>query len=170
MVKNKLTMTDVAIVVLNVLNDKDRGNLVISIRKSDNEDTYFFKYDHQPLAKHPEQIQHLVRTSKPTTRAKSITVNIMDFITQYCNLTSGMFEFRGVKLNSTSQQVATVIDRRINKELGIMKRKKTIADGKAAKVDEKNRKIREKLLSDEAAFQQERARRIVEAMANMGVE
>lgn len=159
-----------AVCLLKVRNDKDRGNVIISIEKLGSSDICFFKYHNQTLDQHPEQIQQLVRTSKPTTRIKTIKVDIMDFITEYYNVSGDFFEFKGVKLNSTSQQVSKVIDRRIKKQIGIMKRKKTIAEGKAAKVEEKKRKIMEKLRSDEAKFQEERARRIVDAMTEMNVD
>lgn len=160
-------MSETAIVVLEVRNDKDRGNLVVTIRKLESEDVYFFKHHHQPINKHPEQIQRLVELSKPTTRTKSINVNIMAFVTQYFNVSKLAFEFKGVKLNSSNQQVSKVFNLRINKEIGILKRKQTIANTKEEKLAEKNRKILEKLASDEARFQAERAERIVTAMADM---
>lgn len=155
-----------AVVVLEVRNDKDRGNLVVTITP-DQGAVHFFKYHHQPLGQHPEQIQQLVQMSKPTIRTKSIKIDIMPFLSEYWNVSKNVLEFKGVSLNSATQQVLKVEDRRINKEIGIMKRKKTIQETKEAKKVEKRSKILQKLEADETKFQEERARRIREAMADM---
>lgn len=159
-------MSEATTVVLEV----DRGNLVVTIRALNSQNVFFFKYHHQPIDQHPEQVQHLVRLSKPTIRTKSIKVDIQSFITQYYNVSEKVFEFRGVPLNSTNQQVSKVMDRRINKEVGILKRKKTVEERKDAKTAEKNKKFLEKLASDEAKFQEERAKRIAAAKADMDID
>lgn len=147
-------------VIIEVRNDKDRGNLVMTIRQRGNVNSSFFKYHHQPINQHPEQIQRIVQLSKPTTRIKLIEVEIVQFVSEYWNMSGKFFEFKGVKLNSTDQQVSKVQDRLINKEIGALKRAKTIQDTKGIKKHEKNRQIREKLASDEAQFQIKRAERI----------
>lgn len=154
-------------VVFEVRNDKCRGNIVVTIRPKDCKDVFFFKYHHQPIKQHPEQIQDLVEMSKPTIRTKSIKVNIMPFLSEYWNQTKNVFEFKGVELNSTKQQVLKVHERRINKEIGILKRKKTIEEKKIQARNEENKVILQKLISDEEMFQAKRAERIREAMSNM---
>lgn len=149
-------------VVIEIRNDKDRGNLILTIRREDEDNVYFFKYHHQAVHHHPEQIQQIVASSKPTTRTKSIKVNILGFMRQYWN--GSFFEFKGVELNSAGKQSTKVYNRLLNKEVGKIKRKQTIEESKQIKLQQKNDKIRQKILDDEAAFQIERAKRITELM------
>lgn len=158
---------ETAFVVFEVINDKDRGNLALTIKPHGLDTLFFFKYHHQPIDQHPEQIQRIVQRSKPTSRKKSIKINIMPFLNEYWNVSGKFFEFKSIKLNSTSQQLAKVQERRINKEIGMMKRKNTLKEAKDRKILAENKKIRDKLDEDEAAFQVERARRIAAAMKDM---
>lgn len=149
--------------VFEVRNDKDRGVLVLTIRWEEADfNVHFFKYQHQPIAQHPEQIQSIVRLAKPKTRTKSVRVNIVSFAAIYWNVSAKFFEFKGLKLDSNENQVARAQEIRINKEVGIIKRKIT------SEVSKKNKDeaVREKLVSDERKFQLERAKRIKEAMGN----
>ena len=50
----------------------------------------------------------------------------MPFLIQYWNNIGMIIEFRGQKLSSAAQQVEQVHERRINKELGIIKRQETV--------------------------------------------
>ncbi|KAG4079356.1 hypothetical protein HA402_008048 [Bradysia odoriphaga] len=151
-----------AMVFFEVRNDKDRGNLVLTIRKEGNADVHFFRFHHQPVKHHPEQIQQIIQQSKPSARTKSIKVDIISFGRQYWSGTD--FEFKGVKLNSTKKQASTVYNRLINKEVGLLKRKKTVEETKQKKIKEKNGKMTRKFQEEESAFQIERARRIASAM------
>lgn len=151
-------------VIFEVRNDKDRGILVLTISLQETSyNVHFFKHHHQPINQHPEQIQRIVREAKPTTRTKSVKVDITSFAPQYWNVTGKFFEFKGMKLNSTEHQLLKVQESKINKEIGAIKRKKTFEASKK----NKNQAIREKLVSDEAKFQLERAKRIKTAMADM---
>lgn len=157
-----------AFVFFEVRNDKNRGNLVLTIRSAEKlEDVHFFRYHHQTLDQHPEQMQNIVQRAGPTIRTKSIKVDIFPFLIQYWNLTGKFFEFKGVKLNSSEQQVSMVYERRIKKEVGIIKRKKTILNSKEQKLAKKNQQMLAKLQSDEQKFQVERAERIRVARADM---
>lgn len=152
-----------AIVFFEVRNDKDRGNLILTIRREEAPDIIaFFKYHHQAINQHPEQVQQIVGQSKPTTRTKTIKVDVLGFIRQYWD--GAYFEFKGVKLITTENQSARVYSRLVNKEVGKIKQKQTIAESKEKKLEEKNKKIRQGLASAEAKFQQERAKRIAEVM------
>lgn len=149
-------------VLFEIKNDKDRGNLILTVRQNGNDNVWFFKYHHQPISQHPEIVQQIVGASKPTARTKTIRVNIMDFQRQYWNGKS--FEFKGVVLNSMEKEKTEVYNRLINKEVGAKKRKQTIEESKQKKLEAK----KNKLVADEAAFQAERALRIAELFANRG--
>lgn len=153
-----------AYVFFEIRNDKDRGNLILTARRYEDNDVCFFNYHHQAINQHPEQMQQIVALSKPTTRTKTIRVDIMGFLRNYWNGTS--FEFKGVQMNTTQLQSAKVYKRLLNKEVGIMKRKETIAESKQKKVEEKKKKIAEKLQKAEAAFQEEQAKRLADLMKN----
>lgn len=134
--------------MLNIRHQRDENNV------------YFFKDHQQPLRKHPEQMQELVKLSSPTARVKTIKTNIIEYVSQYWNGT--MFQFMGVVLNSTTQQVSKVRNQLVNKEFGAIKRTETILQSKGLKAAEKDRKLRLKLDADEALFQAMRARRLAE--------
>lgn len=151
-----------AFVFFEIRNDKDRGNLILTVRRQEGDEVCFFKYHHQAINQHPEQMQQIVLSSKPTTRTKTIRVDIMGFIRNYWNGTS--FEFKGVQMNTTRKQSAKIYERLLNKDVGKMKRKETIAESKQKKVEANNKKIRDKLQEDEAKFQAERAKRLAELM------
>lgn len=149
------------LVKFEVRNDKDRGILVLTISLEEmSYNVHFFKYHHQPIDQHPEQIQRIVRHARPTTRTKSVVVDITSFSALYWNVSGGFFEFKGIKLDSSENQILKAQKTRINKEVGAIKRKQTIE----AKKKDKQEAIREKLARDEAEFQLERARRIKEAV------
>ncbi|KAJ6647755.1 hypothetical protein Bhyg_02978, partial [Pseudolycoriella hygida] len=59
-------------VVFEVRLDKDRGIIILPIRKLEHENVYFFRFHHQQLDCHPEQVQAIVRSHKVTVRTKSI--------------------------------------------------------------------------------------------------
>lgn len=151
-----------AIIVLQVRNDKERGILVLTIRQVQNETLYFFKPHHQPLRQHPSQVQEIVKRSSPTTRTKSVTFDAITFLRQYWNGTT--FEFMGVILTSTDDQVSKTYSRLLNKEVGAIKRKEVIATKKQEKAAAELKKRTDKLFRDEQAFQVERARRIHELL------
>lgn len=152
------------LVIFEVRNDIDRGILVLTISLEEmSQNVHFFKLHHQPINQHPEQVQRIIRQAKPTTRTKSVNIDVTPFSALYWNVPGKFFEFKGVKLNSTKQQLFKAEEMKINKEVGAIKRKKTIE----AKKKDKGQAIREKLESDEKNFQLERARRIKEAMKDL---
>lgn len=156
------------IVLFEIRNDKDRGNLILTVRRVDEDNVWFFQYQHQPITQHPENVQEIVRTSKPSLRTKTIKVNITDFIRHYWNGKS--FEFKAVQLNSSGKQIAKVYERLANKEVGAAKRNITMKESKEKKLEEKNNKLREKRQKDEAAFQVEKAKRITELFRGRSVD
>ncbi len=154
-------MEDNYLVKIEVRNDKDRGILVLTICLEEmSYNVHFFKYHHQPIDQHPEQIQRIVRQARPTIRTKSVFVDITPFSAIYWNVTDRFFEFKGVKLNSSENQIHKAQETKISKEIGAIKRKLT----NEAKKKDKQQAIREKLANDEKEFQLKRARRVKEAM------
>lgn len=151
-------------VIFEVKLDKDRGIVVLTIRKEEEDEVHFFRFHHQPLNCHPEQLQMAIRSSKVTARTKSFKINIYEYCAHYYNSDKKCFEFKGVKLNSNVQQLKKVLNTRINKEVSLIKRKEADTKGrKEAKMEamkEKNNKFEEE-------FQKERAKRIAEAMTDI---
>lgn len=138
-----------ALIVLQITNDREHGILVKTIRKKDEETIYFFKTHHQKLWRHPIQVQEIVKRSKPTARAKSVTIDALPFLRQYWDGTT--FQFMGVKLTSSDYQNNKTYDRLLNKEIGVKKRLATLKAKKLAK--------------DEQLFQERRAQRIAAMFA-----
>lgn len=138
--------------------DKNRGLLVETFIPQ-NGDVHFFKHHDQPLDRHCEQVQSIVKLSN-VKRSKQIKIDISAFLQEYYRC--GEVWFKGYKLNSQSQQVEKTKRMQVNKELGIKKRKATIAENKQMRIDEKNQKFLERVAKQEKCFQEERARRINE--------
>lgn len=141
-----------------VRNDKFRGLLVETFETS-NGNQYFFKYHQQPLMKHCEQLQILVKKTN-IQRAKKLHVDMTPFLHEYMRVSDGAIIFQETKLESVANQIEKVYTMRINKEIGIAKRKQTMAANKQAKINASNKKIKDRYESAEAEFQAERARRI----------
>lgn len=155
-------------VVFEVKLDKDRGILVLTIRKEEKDDVCFFRFHHQPLNCHLEQVQQVIRSQKVTARRKSVKVNIYSFFSHYWNEQKKHFEFKGIKLNSTGQQMVDMQERQINKEIRLMNRREareTVT--KEQKEAEKWKKLTEKYAEQEAQFQLRRAKRIAEAVQDI---
>lgn len=152
-------------VVFEVKLDKDRGVIVLTIRKDENDNVWFFRLHHQPIHCHPEQVQQIIRSYKVTARTKSIKVNIFSFLSHYWNENGKCFEFKGVKLNSTEYQIAKLQNAKINKEIGLLKRQGT--GTKQQKQVEKVDKIKQKIQEEERQFQIIRAKRIEQAKADI---
>lgn len=146
--------------------DKDRGIVILTIRKDEKDDVCFFRFHHQPLSCHPEQLQEFIRSQNITNRTKSVKVNIYSYSAHYWNEEEECFEFKGVKLNSTAQQLAKIHSFKIKKEIGVMKRNEANAN-RAERKKADLRKLQEKKKEIEAKFQEERAKRIAEARANL---
>lgn len=147
-------------------NDQFRGILIEFLEL--NEDTYFFKYQDQPIARHCEQVQQIIRASN-VKRAKKIKVNLTPFLYEYLQIGTGTVVFRGNILNSTTQQIRIAQQMAINKEVRHIKREKTMLVKKQSKIDESRINISEvsvvdeeeiKVKRDEEIFQIERARQI----------
>lgn len=150
-------------VVFEVKLDKDRGIIVLTIRKYELEDVWFFRFHHQPLKCHPEQLQQVIRSHNITSRTKSVKVNIFGYLSHYWNEEDKCFQFKGVKLNSSKHQLAKAQNCKINKEIASLKRKEAVRTNQQLKLKdlkEKNEKLEEE-------FQLERAKRIKEAKAEI---
>lgn len=135
-----------------VRNDKNRGLLLQTIETSDGDDIYFFKYRDQPIERHCEQMQNIVR-SAGVRRSKMMLVDLSPFLHEYCS--GGSIMFKGTKLNSVNQRVQKIQQMTINKEIGALKRKQTMANKNHAKIAAKEQQ-------DEANFLAERGRKIKE--------
>lgn len=146
--------------------DKDRGIIILTIRKQENDNVCFFRFHHQPITCHPEQVQQIIRSNKVTARTKSIKVNVFSFLSHYWNESGQCFEFKGIKLNSTAQQTATIQSARINKEIVLLKRQHTGTGTKQQKHKEKMDTLAKKLQEEETLFQIKRAERIAEVKAD----
>lgn len=156
---------------IQIVQDKDRGTLILSIKPKNNlKEVLFFKYQDQVIERHPEQVQNLVRKCKPTNRVKKIDVDISEFLFVYYNCVTNKFEFRGCELRSAAVQAEEVYNRKINKEIGILKRKMTIEDRKQEKIAAKQQIFMERIRDHEKQFQIERARRITELMKEKGTK
>lgn len=147
----------ISIVEFTVRNEKYRGLIIESIATKSDE--YFFKYADQPLHRHCDQIQRVVRAAE-VKRCKKITVDIAGFEYEY--LLDNVVTFHGSKLNSANKQVQKVYDRKLNKEIGEMKRKITMEQNKSKKIQEKNDIITTRMSQAEKRFQAERQRKIHE--------
>lgn len=155
---------------MQIVQDIDRGALILSIQTKSIENTvFFFKYEDQVIQRHPEQVRNLVRKCKPTKRVKKIDVDISDCLFVYYNSATSKFEFRGCELRSTAIQAKEVIDRKVNKEIGILKRKMTMEKRKEEKEATKEKNLQERIKEQENQFQIERARRITELTKERGV-
>lgn len=67
-------------VIFEVRLDIDRGIIILTIRKDEQDNVCFFRFHHQTIDCHPEQVQQIVRSHKLTVRTKSIKVNIYGFL------------------------------------------------------------------------------------------
>lgn len=152
-------------VVFEVKLDKDRGIIIVTIRKEESDNVCFFRFHHQTIDCHPEQVQQIIRSHKITARTKSIKINIYGFVSHYWNINEKYFEFKGVKPNSTNQQIEKLQRAKINKEIGVLKRQETGTN--QGKQMEKMKKLEAKLREDERQFQIIRANRIAQAKADI---
>lgn len=141
-----------------VRNDKFRGLLVETLETMDG-NQYFFKFHDQPISKHCQQLQTIIKAAN-VQRTKKLHVDMTDFVHEYIRLDDNSIMFRGTKLKSVVGQIEKVYTTRINKEFGIKKRQESAAVNKQAKIVAKNAKLKERYISAEAEFQAERARRI----------
>lgn len=148
-------------VTFGVRNDKNRGTLVENIEVKDN--LFFFKLHDQPLDRHCEQVQSIIRKAN-VKRSKKIVVNIASFSYEY--FFKDQVSFKGTALNSVNSQIGKVANTTINKEIGALKRSITMAANKPKKVEQDKQKITLKLRDAERYFQLERARRIHELYAS----
>lgn len=88
--------------VFGVRIDNSRGILIETI-EAPNGVTYFFKFRDQPLARHCEQVQNIIRKAE-VKRAKKIKIDMTNFILDYWSMSDEM---------------------RINKEIGAIRRAAT---------------------------------------------
>lgn len=116
-----------------VRNDKFRGFLIEKFVKGDIE--CFFKYQDQPVQRHCQEIQKIVR-SADVKQTKKICIDVAGIRYEY------FFEnkptFRGCPLITSHSQIDKVVALVVNKEVGVLKRRATIAQNKAKKLEERN--------------------------------
>lgn len=135
--------------------------MVLTIQCTKTKVPHFFREHHQPLKQHPEQLQEIVKKKCPSVgHKKTIHVDIISFVREYFD--GKAFEFKGVLLRSSAQQMDKVYDRKLKREVGTQKRLQTIKESKQRKIDEKNQTIRNNLELAERKFQEERAKRLAE--------
>ncbi len=144
-----------------VRNCKLRGVIIESIQFNDCDDVYFFKYHNQSIDNHCLQVQNIMRRAN-VKRAKKIKVDISDFVHEYFNPAHGTVWFKGIKLESSTQQLIKTMTKQMNIDVGVKKRIFTNHDNKAAKAAEKRNNINLKAERVEKVFQEERAKRIHE--------
>lgn len=149
--------------IFGVRNDSSRGIIIESLQTLDKAAVYFFKYNDQPLSRHCEQVQNIIRKAD-VKRAKKIQVDLSEFLHEYWNDSSKRVEFRGTKLNSVDQQIAKVHELRVSKEIGATKRAVTMAAKKKTKELQKKQKILVQMEEKEQKFQAERIKYINEVV------
>lgn len=148
-------------VIFEVRNDKLLGVLVLTIQCANVKVPHFFREHHQPLKQHPEQLQEIVKKKCPSVGyKKAVNVDVISFVREYYD--GKVFEFKGVLLRSSAQQLDKVYDRKLNRQIGTQKRLQTIKESKQRKIDEKNKMIRDNLELAELKFQEERGKRLAE--------
>lgn len=140
-----------------VRHEKNRGILIDSIAINNN--NYFFKYQDQPIERHCEQMQRIIRGLN-VKRCRKIVIDITEFTEQY--LIGGKCVFNGTALNSVQQQIDKAVASKTNKEIAAMKRAITYANNKPKRMEERNAKIQKKMEETEKHFQAQRAIRIHE--------
>lgn len=145
---NSLALTDKMhkfIAKFEIRNDRTQGLLVESIKVSEDGE-YYFKQQDQPLARHCNQLQNLIR-SKNVKRSRKIAVDISLFSHEYYRRADKSVRFKGIKLISTSR---------------------TIGQIRQLKIKDRNSKVEKKRTIEEEQFQIERARRIAELQGLLG--
>lgn len=145
------------IVSFGIRNCKARGILIESIDVGNGR--YFFKYHNQLLVSHCTQIQNIVRAAN-VKQSRTMQVDIAEFIHEYYNTGQNTVWFRGIKLVSKCEQIDKTFQKRLNIDVGIEKRKLTMAEKKAAKAVEKQQQTNQFNANLERMFQEERAKRI----------
>lgn len=147
-------------VIFGVRNCSSRGLLIESI-ENNNGGVFLLKYQDQPMDKHCTQMQNILRSAN-VKRARKITIDISGFFNEYQNPIDKSAWFKGIKLESVDQQIKKTLTKRINIDVGIIKRKKTIQDNKETKAAKKKEDLEKKLALVERSFQEERTRRILQ--------
>ncbi len=146
---------DSEIVDFCIRNDKQLGILVESMTTADN--IYFFKHHDQPIFRHCDQMQRIVRQAE-VKRTKKISVDIFEFRYEYFLRNIAMF--RGKPLNSNNAQINKSCNFLLNKELGAEKRKITMAASKQKKIDEQRNRVLSKMKDADIYYHTERERRL----------
>ncbi len=144
--------------IFGIRNDKQRGLLIETLKIKDE---YFFKYQDQPVDRHCQQMQNIL-ASHNIKRSKKISVDITPFLTEYYRSDLDTIMFKGTGLNSSNKQMECATQMAINRKIGVLKRKKTMAAKEQTKMTEENEKKKTKLAKDEALFQVQRAMEICE--------
>lgn len=144
--------------IFGIRNDKQRGLLIETLKIKDE---YFFKYQDQPVDRHCQQMQNML-ASHNIKRSKKISVDITPFLTEYYRSDLDIIMFKGTGLNSSKKQMESATQMAINRKIGVLKRKKTMAAKEQTKITEENEKKKTKLAKDEALFQVQRAMEICE--------
>lgn len=127
-------------VEFHIRNDKYRGILIESFTHMNNE--YFLKHTDQCIDRHSDKMQKIFKQAAVKT-TKKLLVDITEFYYEY--FWANVPSFKGCKLNSTMNQLTSLAQLHINKQIGIGKRQATMANNKQKKIDEKNRIIAERM-------------------------
>lgn len=101
-------------------------------------------------------------------RARKLHIDITPFLHEYLQVSDSSIMFRGTKLESNYDQIEKVYTMRLNKEVGIAKRKQTMAAKKQEKIIAHNNEVKKLYADAEAEFQAERARQIVVLFGRQG--
>lgn len=152
------------IATFGVRNCKIRGVLIESMTIEGNNDVFFFKYHNQNVTSHCIEIQNIMR-AVDVKRSRKVKVDISEFCHEYYDPERKAAWFKGILLESSYKELNRTMNKRINIDAGVEKRKQTINDNKAAKAEEKQNKFEAKNAYVEKLFQEERAKRIHALMA-----
>lgn len=145
--------------IFEVRYDQNRGLLIDSLGTPDGNIFYFKDHD-KPVQKHCVEMQNIVRGAK-IQRTKKLRIEISSFAHEYIRHSDNTVMFRGTKLVSAEDQKNKVYATRLNKEVGIAKRKQTMSANKQAKIDERNDKILLQRQDAELKYKAELKRRII---------
>lgn len=144
-------------VEFHIRNDKSRGILIESFTHMNNE--YFLKHTDQCIDRHSDRMQKIFKQAAVKT-TKKLLVDITEFYYEY--FWENVPSFKGCKLNSTINQMTSLAQLHINKNIGIVKRQATMANNKQKKIDEKNRNIAERMKLADDYYNAELKKRMLE--------
>lgn len=112
--------------------ERDRGTCVYAIKDANSSDWYYFRDHHHYLSIHIDAVRAAVHQRNPRRRqAIDIKLDSNDLINYY-DQRSKKFFFKTNFLNGAANYIEKVSTAWANKEIGILKRKDTLARKKVA--------------------------------------